>query len=91
MKKDLLKFFIIVCFLFSTYKCVKFILSRVPPYSVGECHISHDHPLWSIKILENHSLEAYSDVEVQFFIVKDRAKPTFDYLRKDLRERIQCP
>lgn len=94
MKNSFLKLGIVVCLLFCALECGKFIYSRVPPFSVGECHQLKDamgtQQLIIVKIVENHLLEGYSDVEVLLLVMTTQTTATFDDLRRDIGEKVNC-
>jgi hypothetical protein len=67
-----------------------FIATRVPPYKVGECFTVDANRLLRVKVLENHILAGYSEVEVSIVILTEKAKVSFQELRATPTKQVEC-
>lgn len=68
-----------------------FVISRIPPFKAGECFTVESNTPVLVKILKNHFLESYSDVEVDISIVRQKGRVSFEELRDTLSEKVNCP
>lgn len=90
MKNKLLKCGVAICLMVCGYKFAQFVETRTPPFSVGNCYRSKGFDL-TIKIVKNHPLDGYSEVESSVGPYKMYNEASFKYLKNDLGEKIPCP
>lgn len=67
-----------------------FVQTHVPPYKVGECFSIDSMPMVGVKVLENHILAGYSDVEVTMLILSEQTKVSFQELRETPTRKVDC-
>ena len=86
-------FLLIVCVLSLAmvgYRLASFVESRIPPFKAGECFGIPKNPFLTVKVLDNHILSGYSDVEVNFLLSNEKAKVSFDELRLTPTKKVDC-
>lgn len=89
MNNYLLKMGIAFCLFFCGVETAKFAYTRIPPFSEGECHALKNDAS-TVKIVENHILEGYSDVELTLGWASMPIQATFEELRQDVGEKVDC-
>jgi hypothetical protein len=91
MKLKMLKLAILVCLALAAIRLGEFIYQRVPPFREGTCYADKESTELVVKIVKNHILEGYSDIELEFISFRADSKTSFSYLRYRLGEEVKCP
>lgn len=94
MKNIILKAAVAVCLVLCLVKLSEFVYSRIPPFSVGECHaikgLKDLAPFLYVKIEANHVLEGYSVVQMVSMGQGQLMAASFSDLREHLSDQVDC-